>query len=414
MREWLTAEDDAVWWGQRENLEERAVDGDGVPLLLGEPLEELARRNAETFNAWIFQLEALRWLLERKLPGEGGALADESAAADQLGGATTVLNPEPFDLPEEPGAWDDPRGWSDEDGYPKRPAYCGRWSVAGEVEDDSGKRLVVNRIDCGRWICPKCAPSRAKRMRIRLREIFEKECPRLGKPVRFWTFTLQPCVLKHCAGHPHEKKRLREAGELEYRNRCQCGLSGAEKREHLPGCQCKLGDQDPHRTLAKQWSRFRALVLKHVGKSLQYVSVVEHHKSGIPHLHVAVDRYIPWEAARRWWGLGHCFVLLLTADKAARYFVKYLAKECYAKGWRAEIKFRRLSASRGIVFNPRRTTETAWELIRQTVGRCVSFLRAHYRTKLKDWSARLDRRGFLRAVYTPLLIDPWELKHAVE
>lgn len=98
------------------------------------------------------------------------------------------------------------------------------------------------------------------------------------------------------------------------------------------------------------WRKFRVTLKRKLGKNVSFISVVELHKSGYPHLHALVDQYIPqaW-ISEAWSGLGGGRVVYIERVKDMRqigwYLGKYLTKDMLLSPAGAS---RRYSSSRNI------------------------------------------------------------------
>lgn len=109
------------------------------------------------------------------------------------------------------------------------------------------------------------------------------------------------------------------------------------------------------------WRKFRVYLARKYGKSVEFIAVVEAHKSGIPHLHVLLDRYIKqaWISAA-WDALGGGRIAdiryVADVDKIGRYLGKYLSKDMLL-GHRPGV--RRYTTSRGVKLNPK-LEDTGW------------------------------------------------------
>jgi hypothetical protein len=105
-----------------------------------------------------------------------------------------------------------------------------------------GKTKYI-RLGCKAWVCPRCGPRKARRLRHAIVQGAVKKDLR-----RLLTLTLDPAT-------------------------CTAGQSVAYVR------RCS--------------NKFRTSLKRRAGKSITYIAVVEMQKSGYAHLHVLVDRYLP-------------------------------------------------------------------------------------------------------------------------
>lgn len=108
----------------------------------------------------------------------------------------------------------------------------------------------VSMLRCKRWSCPICAPENAKRVRVL--------CAR-GNPNKFMTLTINSDDFD-C---PHEAARFLKASMVKFRRALEASLGI---------------------------------------KKLPFLCVFEKHKSGYPHLHLAIrTKYLPWQVLRGIW-----------------------------------------------------------------------------------------------------------------
>lgn len=86
------------------------------------------------------------------------------------------------------------------------------------------------------------------------------------------------------------------------------------------------------RYMREVWRKFRVSVKRKLGTNVSFISVVELHKSGYPHLHALVDQYIPqaW-LSDAWSRLGGGRIVYIERVKDLRqigwYLGKYLTKD---------------------------------------------------------------------------------------
>src|SRR5205085_6933513 len=96
-------------------------------------------------------------------------------------------------------------------------------------------------------------------------------------------------------------------------------------------------------------SKFRVSLYRRFGCAIKYVAVVEHHKSGIAHLHILLANYIEqaW-ISEAWSALGGgrvCHIKLVDVHRISRYLSKYLTKEMLMY---APHRSRRVTVSRSL------------------------------------------------------------------
>jgi len=208
------------------------------------------------------------------------------------------------------------------------------------------------RMYCKRWSCPDCRPHLANR----LYRGISKAANEHGL-TRMLTLTLDP---KSC---PKDKK---------------------EAVAHL----------------TKTWAKFRTYLSRKFGETISYVWVLEFHKSGLPHLHVLVDRYIDQRWVSGNWNAigGGRIVDIRRVDKldgAGRYLMKYLSKDGLH---RVPKGMRRYGCSRNIKLFPKAETE-GWSLIEEDID---LFYQAH-----QDQAQNVvtTRGGELQSYRRPVEVD---------
>src|SRR5207244_13457308 len=116
---------------------------------------------------------------------------------------------------------------------------CGRRSVRGVSADAASEKVV--RVDCGVWSCGPCGPKKAKQYKHAIIRIAQRE-----KLCRFLTVTLNPRKIQ--------------------------------------------GEAVPY--LRSVFAKWRTYLYRKFGKPITYIAVLEFHKTGVPHLHILVDRFI--------------------------------------------------------------------------------------------------------------------------
>ena len=106
---------------------------------------------------------------------------------------------------------------------------------------------------------------------------------------------------------------------------------------------------DSVRYLRKVFNKFRLYLRRKYSSSIKYIAVLEFHQSGIAHLHVLVDRFIPWDWIRQSWsalGGGQVvFIKYVDVHRISRYLSKYLTKELLLS---APMRSRRVTTSRSL------------------------------------------------------------------
>jgi len=183
-----------------------------------------------------------------------------------------------------------------------RNRNCGIWTVVGFGDGGVQK---FHRLGCKCWACEYCGPKKARRYKHLIRQLAEQE-----HLTRFMTLTLDP--------------------------------------ERIKG--------DSVRYLRGVWNKFRLYLRRKYGSPIKYIAVLEFHKSGIAHLHVLVDRFIPQGSISESWSAlgGGAIVDIRYVDvhRISRYLSKYLTKELLLS---APKRSRRVTTSRSLHLDPERS-----------------------------------------------------------
>jgi len=228
--------------------------------------------------------------------------------------------------------------------------------MAVRVEERDGNPVWVwHRLYCKRWSCPFCGPIKAAKLcraiTIRARE---------HELSRFLTLTLDP------------KKAPRDGDRL-------------------------LQIRDT-------WRKFRVYVKRKHGENLSFISVVEAHKNGIPHMHVLVGQYL----AQRWvsstWDrLGGGYIVHIERipdlNRVGWYLGKYFTKDLILSAGKG---VRRYSTSRDIKLFDKsedsgfKLVNTRLEDVREGAGKMVVN---------EEW----DSLGHLKSFITPGPVDKMKL-----
>jgi len=183
----------------------------------------------------------------------------------------------------------------------------------GPVPGPTGERVGYARMYCKAWDCAYCGPRKA----ARVCKLIAAAAKAHGLN-RFLTLTLDP---KKCTGEENKVRYIRDV-----------------------------------------WRKFRVYLTRKHGNTVEFISVLEEHKSGIPHLHVLVDRYIKqaWISGA-WNALGGGRIadirFVADLDKIGYYLGKYLSKEMllgHGPG------VRRYSTSRGVKLIPKKEKTAGW------------------------------------------------------
>jgi hypothetical protein len=199
-----------------------------------------------------------------------------------------------------------------------RPRYCGIWTMAGPTPDNL--RRQYHRLNCKTWGCVYCGPKKAKLYKYLIGKIAERE-----QLTRFVTLTLDPSKIRG----------------------------------------------DSVRYLRGVFNKFRLYLRRKFHVIVNYIAVLEFHKSGIAHLHLLVDRFIPWDWIKQSWSaLGGgtvVFVKFVDVHRVSRYLSKYLTKELLQS---APARSRRVTTSRSIHLIEKKKTDGAWALHKVNIFYC--------------------------------------------
>ena len=190
---------------------------------------------------------------------------------------------------------------------------CSKIAAIGGVEL-GGKSLVgYARVYCKGWSCSYCGPRKAKEMARLIGERAKEH----GLS-RFVTLTLDPKI--------------------------------TPENQHI-------------KYIREVWRKFRVYLKRKFGSTVSFIAVMELHKSGYPHLHVLVDRYIRQEWISHTWnrlGGGKIVFIEKVEDlrKIGWYLGKYLTKDMILS---APHGTRRVTTSRDIKLREPKE-ETGWRV----------------------------------------------------
>ena len=218
-----------------------------------------------------------------------------------------------------------------------RNRNCGIWTIFGS----DGVRQRYLRLNCKTWGCPHCGPKKAKRYKYLISQLAERE-----QLTRFLTLTLDPALI----------------------------------------------EGDSVRYLRGVFNKFRLYLRRKYGAPVKYIAVLEFHKSGIAHLHLLVDRFIPWDWIRQSWsalGGGQIvFIKYVDVHRISRYLSKYLTKELLLS---APTRSRRVTTSRSLRLIEKKDSEYEWWLFK------VSIFHLYSRLSSAASAIRLDEDGYLES-----------------
>jgi hypothetical protein len=233
-----------------------------------------------------------------------------------------------------------------------RCKYCGAWTIRGFALDGRAEKLI--RLDCKRWVCAYCGPRKAWLYKQRIRDLAES----YGL-TRFVTLTLDPSKI----------------------------------------------DGDAVRYLRKVFNKWRVSLLRKFKSAVTYIAILEFHKSGIPHLHILIDRFIPQAWISSSWsvlgGGGIVDVRYVDVHRIAHYLAKYLTKELLMS---APLRSRRVTTSRSIHLIEKKASDTNWV----KDERSIFHLFAICQKVAQD--VQLDYEGFLFSFSFPVGsgTPPWQ------
>jgi hypothetical protein len=281
------------------------VDHSGPGLRVGPTDPATADRKSEACPPDLYQLSQRKSGRE----SEGGALSVASEASDGLRSEATQQSSFLDEIQNNRN-----RDLPDSFRTLGRKRNCGIWTVVGSSDD--GMRTIFHRVNCKTWGCCFCGPRKAKRYKFLIGKLAEHE-----QLKRFLTLTLDPSKI----------------------------------------------EGDSVRYLRGVFNKFRLYLRRRYGAPVKYIAVLEFHKSGIAHLHVLIDRYVPWEWIKQsWCALGGgqvVFIKYVDVHRIARYLSKYLTKELLLS---APKRARRVTTSRSLRLIAKKA-ESSWKLLKLSV-----------------------------------------------
>jgi|SRR5690242_9349245 len=203
----------------------------------------------------------------------------------------------------------------------ERKPYCGNFSLAGQPQSKQETQYV--RLNCKCWACAYCGPKRARLYKHAIRRVAEELHLQ-----RFLTLTLDP--------------------------------------QKIEG--------DPVRYLRSTFGKLRTYLRRKYGVAPKYIAVLEFHKSGVPHLHVLIDRFIEQAWLSRAWeaigGGGIVDIRFVDLHRVSRYLAKYLTLELLLSGSQGA---RRVTCARGITLLEK-PSPADWRLLKTTIFHLYSRL----------------------------------------
>ena len=116
-----------------------------------------------------------------------------------------------------------------------------------------------------------------------------------------------------------------------------------------------------HAYLRNSWRKMRVYLARWAGRAVEFIAVVELHKSGITHLHVLVGLYLPQDwLSKAWQAVGGGRIVdirWVDVHRVAGYLAKYLTKDSF-RGLPPGTRL--FSCSRGIVLWPKKKALGWW------------------------------------------------------
>ena len=217
-----------------------------------------------------------------------------------------------------PSALDTIQNNGDSPRDPYRISKCGKLSLRGVPPAANLEKFVG--LTCKCWNCARCGPRKANRYRKAIGTLAEAH--RLSTLL---TLTLDPK---------------------------------------------KLNGEDSTLYINRIFRHFRTYLKRQLGRSPQYIRILEHQKNGNAHLHILLNAYIPqaW-ISNAWASLGGGRIVdvrHVSMRKVSHYLSKYLTKEMLLT---APKRSRRVTTSRGLKLNPKVVTEWKWNLVSVPIRR---------------------------------------------
>lgn len=199
---------------------------------------------------------------------------------------------------------------------------CGSYTLVGPVKGQPGT-LAHSRLFCKSLRCPHCRKSKLKRLRARIAQLAHQSQLR-----RFVTLTLDP-------------RRLRNTKESD---------------RYLRNC----------------WRKMRVSLQRRFGNTVQFIGVIEFHKSGVAHLHLLVGVYIQHEWLSGAWqrnGGGKIVdIRYVDIHRVTAYLTPYLAGDKIAHTLSLlPSRARIFTTSRGIQLSEK-PQSTGWWLVRRSIS----------------------------------------------
>lgn len=196
----------------------------------------------------------------------------------------------------------------------KRRFGCGEATLVGPLSESPAfgyKRHLCNAYKCGR-----CRGRKLRHVRSQIAQVATAR-----KLTRFVTLTLDPARIP----------------------------TGLPSHTYVRDC----------------WRKMRVSLARRAGRAIEFIAVLEFHKSGIAHLHVLVGVYLPQDwLSKAWQGVGGGRIVdvrWVDVHRVAGYLAKYLTKDSLGA---LPPGTRIFSCSRGIVLWPKNKSSGWWLSLR--------------------------------------------------
>lgn len=240
--------------------------------------------------------------------------------------------------------------------------FCGSWTIHGVRLETAARhqgrskaarppRELFICLRCMSWGCCVCGLRKAKLYRALIMRAAHRH-----KLTRFLTLTLNPRLV----AHPDEVQVFYQHfdAQADTEKPCRCST-------------CRKVQARSVKYIRNCWAKLRVAFQRHYGHSPKFIAVLEFQKcTGLAHLHIVVDRYIPREWIRdRWMAAGggaHVDIRQVDVHRVSLYLAKYLTKELLLD---VPDGVRRVNTSRSIQLNQKKQPEYAWQVLKTTIDR---------------------------------------------
>ena len=239
--------------------------------------------------------------------------------------------------------------------------FCGSRTIHGVRNSKGGlrnqskaasqPRQVFICLRCKSWGCFVCGPRKAKQYRAQIMRATHRH-----KLTRFLTLTLDPCRV----ALPDEVEVFYEhfRAQASQKRPCRCST-------------CRAVQVRSVKFIRDCWAKMRVSFQRRFGRGPKFIAILEFQKrTGLAHLHIVVDRYIPRDWIQERWvaagGGAHVDIRHVDVHRVAAYLSKYLTKELLLD---VPDGVRRVSTSRSIKLNEKKPSEFAWQVLKTTIER---------------------------------------------